>query len=136
MSLVACKECGNEMSTRALACPHCGARRSRQVHPVFAALGLIIGVPLVAMVVAYGTVRPCSALRETVVQRVMRESTPPSPGEGPLAVAGDAIGVAFVRTAADSFVARLSTPDCIRALIDIHTRGRLSEGLAAKANPR
>lgn len=47
MALIKCKECGNEVSSKAEACPKCGAKVARK--PVGCASGLVILVMLVVL---------------------------------------------------------------------------------------
>lgn len=47
MALVTCKDCGNEISTSAKACPKCGAKKSKSYTWIWVVLGtLLILFPL------------------------------------------------------------------------------------------
>jgi RNA polymerase subunit RPABC4/transcription elongation factor Spt4 len=52
MAMVACKECGREISSTATSCPGCGASRARETFwqehwPRFAVILFIVAVPFV-----------------------------------------------------------------------------------------
>lgn len=51
MSLVECRECGNEISTKAASCPSCGYRRgSHPIAKIFLGLVAIVGVVFVVAI--------------------------------------------------------------------------------------
>ena len=73
MALKKCKECGHEVSTKAKACPNCGARIGRS-----SAVGcLTLTVILVLMFVVVG--RACNKS----IERTTEVTTPVSTGESP-----------------------------------------------------
>jgi hypothetical protein len=53
MALIKCKECGNEVSTKAEACPKCGAKLKQK-----AGCGTILGVAILAVIIigAFGSI--------------------------------------------------------------------------------
>ena len=56
MALIKCKECGNEISTKAISCPKCGAEKPKNTlsgATVF--FGLIFGVPIVVWLLSSPT---------------------------------------------------------------------------------
>lgn len=61
MGLEACKECGSEISTKAAACPRCGARRVKKFSLVRALALLVLGI--VAMGSAIWFLEPASFYR-------------------------------------------------------------------------
>jgi hypothetical protein len=55
--MVKCKECGGQVSTKAVACPHCGAKRKAQGGGCFVATGKLIG-GLIGLTVALALIAP------------------------------------------------------------------------------
>lgn len=50
MALIACSECGNEVSTQASACPKCGAKVPRTRWWLWVPLGLLAAIFLIGLV--------------------------------------------------------------------------------------
>lgn len=50
MTLIACKECGNEVSTQASACPKCGAKVPRIKWWLWIPLGLLAALFLIGII--------------------------------------------------------------------------------------
>lgn len=51
MSLVKCKECGQEVSSRARRCPHCGVRNPAPISPLLKKILVVIAIALVPAIV-------------------------------------------------------------------------------------
>lgn len=56
MAMTACKECGHAVSTKAEACPSCGAKRPKKTSFVTWLVAFFIGVPLIVSIIgAFGS---------------------------------------------------------------------------------
>lgn len=73
MSMIRCRECGNEISTSAKACPQCGARPPRT-----SLLWWLIGIPVAVLGAAFvsGVSTPEYEHRAREVRRACEEMLP------------------------------------------------------------
>ncbi len=55
MALIKCKECGNEVSTKAAACPKCGALGSKRTSPVTMVIAILFAIALLPLIFGSGT---------------------------------------------------------------------------------
>lgn len=70
MALIECKECGHEISTKASACPSCGARRGSH----FIAKAFLTIVALVGIVVVIALANPTSTSASFTKQELCDQS--------------------------------------------------------------
>jgi predicted nucleic acid-binding Zn ribbon protein len=69
VTIVACHECGDQISTEAKVCPQCGARNRSRRAPRLLKWGLIIAVGAVALVVILGYFATGPSLCESYLVR-------------------------------------------------------------------
>ncbi len=74
MSLRACRECGKEISTKAIACPQCGATQSvsRKIQVILAILsGIGISAILIGVLSRHQVVEPQKTPEQTVIDELL-----------------------------------------------------------------
>lgn len=134
MPLIACPDCGKEISSEAVACIGCGrpmpsstpakphgprpalATRRFSVKPLHGALlvAAILAIPFAAMLLTYGTVSPCEALKAEARSQIYRD-VGPAPG-GPLTVVA---GTHLVNAMIEAQVVGYGHVDCWSGLIKL-----------------
>ena len=81
MSLTTCKECGAQISTKADACPHCGAKRKKVT--VIGCLGIIVLTFIVIGVIGTCASGPSGSTSNSPASAQVSTSTPAPAPDGP-----------------------------------------------------
>lgn len=136
MSLQDCKECGEQVSTKADSCPHCGvpspagnglaagANTAWYTRPVVVLTGGLAVLFVLFPLAQYGTLSPCGMVKAEAMQYLREETAQYTQSANKWEQLGAALGMSLSGNAVDSYLAGMSPYQCAKAVIRLNLPGR------------